>query len=144
MAQVAASTRPGKGDIDLTNLSHSSDFLASILPQTADDHEVRERVSTLFDQVHLHVENFYRDVNATLTVSMERDLGGFLTPESGKLLRGSARSTVAIKHILMGYVLGITAPDGNAASGSTGALFPRDVAGVGNGDHANVTQSSGL
>ena len=144
MMQVGSSSRAAKGDIDLTNLSHSSDFLASVLPQTADDHEVKKRVSTLYDLVHLHVENYYRDAHATFSASMEKDLGEFLTPESAKLLRGSVRPTVAIKHILMGYVLGITAPEAETGNKSEGALFPRDVAGVGSGNYETITESLGL
>jgi hypothetical protein len=144
MMHVGSSSRAAKGDIDLTNLSHSSDFLASVLPQTADDHEVKERVGTLYDLVHLHVENYYRDVHITLSASTEKDLGGFLTPESARLLRGSVRSTVAIKHILMEYVLGITAPEVETGNRYDVTLFPRDIAGVGSGDHATITQSPGL
>jgi hypothetical protein len=143
MVQVGSSSRAAKGDIYLTNLSHSSDFLASVLPQTADDHEVRERLGTLYDLVHLHVENYYRDVHVTLSASMEKDLSGFLTPESVKLLRGSVRPTVAIKHILMGHVLGITAPEVETGNRPEEALFPRDIARVGSGNHATITQSPG-
>ncbi|KAF2792301.1 hypothetical protein K505DRAFT_326253 [Melanomma pulvis-pyrius CBS 109.77] len=118
-----------KRDMDLTDLAHSSDFLAGVLPQTADDRTVRDKVSMLFDQIQQHVENFYRDVHASITPSMESDLAKFGTSEVGmlELLQGSSMPTVAIKHALMGYVLAITSPDG----GDKVVLFPGDVVGVG-------------
>ncbi|KAF2708355.1 hypothetical protein K504DRAFT_468699 [Pleomassaria siparia CBS 279.74] len=124
MAAVAA-----KRHVDLTDLSHSSDFLAGVLPQTADDRTVRDKVSMLFDQIQQHVENFYRDVHASITPSMESDLTRFGTQDVGmlELLQSSSMPTVAIKHALMGYVLKITSLEG----GHDGTLFPADVTGVG-------------
>jgi hypothetical protein len=117
-----------KRDMDLTDLSRSSDFLAGVLPQTADDQTVRSKVSMLFDQIQQHVENFYRDVHASITPSMENDLTRFGTPgiDMKELLQSASMPTVAIKHALMGYVLRITSPEGDEST-----LFPSDVVGVG-------------
>jgi hypothetical protein len=117
-----------KRDMDLTDLSKSSDFLAGVLPQTADDQAVRSKVSMLFNQIQQHVENFYRDVHASITPSMESDLTRFGTPgiDMMELLQSASMPTVAIKHALMGYVLRISSPEGDEAT-----LFPGDVTGVG-------------
>jgi hypothetical protein len=117
-----------KRDMDLTDLSNSSDFLAGVLPQTADDQAVRSKVSMLFSQIQQHVENFYRDVHASITPSMESDLTRFGTPgiDMMELLQSASMPTVAIKHALMGYVLRISSPEGDEAT-----LFPGDITGVG-------------
>jgi hypothetical protein len=127
-APNAAAVVVVKRDMDLTDLSHSSDFLAGVLPQTADDQTVRSKVSMLFDQIQQHVENFYRDVHASITPSMESDLTRFGTPgvDVKELLQSASTPTVAIKHALMGYVLRITSPEGDEST-----LFPSDVIGVG-------------
>ncbi|KAF2656423.1 hypothetical protein K491DRAFT_691972 [Lophiostoma macrostomum CBS 122681] len=116
-----------KGDINMADLSHSSDFLAGILPQAADDATVKERASMLFDQVQLHVENFYRDVHATMTSGVESELNKF---QSGivAMMRDSSRPTVPMKHALMTYVLRITSPE---AGGKDRSIFPSSVVGVG-------------
>jgi hypothetical protein len=127
-APNAAAAVVVKRDMDLTDLSRSSDFLAGVLPQTADDQTVRSKVSMLFDQIQQHVENFYRDVHASITPSMENDLTRFGTPgiDMKELLQSASMPTVAIKHALMGYVLRITSPEGDEST-----LFPSDVVGVG-------------
>jgi hypothetical protein len=116
-----------KRDVNMADLSHSSDFLAGILPQAADDATVKERASMLFDQVQLHVENFYRDVHATMTGGVESELDGF---QSGiaAMMRDSSRPTVPMKHALIAYVLRITSPE---AAGEGRSIFPSSVVGVG-------------
>lgn len=118
-----------KRDVDLANLSNSSDFLAGVLPQTADDTTVRQKVSMLFDQIHHHVESFYRDVHASITPSMEDDLARFGTGGVGmaELLQSSSMPTVVIKHALVGYILSITSPETDHEA----TLFPTEVTGVG-------------
>ncbi|KAF2470559.1 uncharacterized protein BDR25DRAFT_342887 [Lindgomyces ingoldianus] len=134
---AAAAVGISKRDTDLTDLSHSSDFSAGVLPQAADDRTVKEKASLLFDQVQLHVENFYRDVHASITPSMESGLSRFGTgtENTAEMLQDSSRPTVVIKHALMAYVLSITSPFG----GSDTALFPRDVAGIQGGEQFKRT-----
>ncbi|KAF2190742.1 hypothetical protein K469DRAFT_733408 [Zopfia rhizophila CBS 207.26] len=123
---ATAAANGTKQDLNLADLSHSSNFLAGVLPQTADDTTVSEKTSVLFDQIQLHVENFYRDVHATITPSMESGLARFGTGTESlvELLQGVSRPTVAIKHALMAFVWSIVSPEG----GKDAALFPRDVA----------------
>lgn len=125
---VAAAAQSGNRNTNLSDLSHSPDFLAGVLPPKADEQSVRNRVTALFSQIHQHVDDFYRDVQATLTPTMKSDLKRF-TDTSVNLadeLEHSSMPTIAIKHALTGYILGIVAPE--AAQQST--LFPVEVAGL--------------
>ncbi|KAH7116729.1 hypothetical protein B0J11DRAFT_509759 [Dendryphion nanum] len=121
--------------IDLANLSHSSDFLAGILPPAADDATLRSKVTALFDQISRHVDTFYRDVHASVTASMETDLSRFGRPEASggvpmvELLQNCQSPTSVIKHALSNYIINITNPEISEANGEV-TLFPRDVVGV--------------
>ncbi|ORY12348.1 hypothetical protein BCR34DRAFT_304179 [Clohesyomyces aquaticus] len=128
---IAAAAIPPRQDVDLTS-PDTPDFLAGVLPPPADDQTVREKVASLFDQIQLHVENFYRDVHASITPSMETGLSRFGNGGEGvaEMLQNSSRPTVVLKHALMGYVLGITSP----AGGTDVALFPKDVTGIRDGE----------
>ncbi|KAF2262390.1 hypothetical protein CC78DRAFT_569831 [Lojkania enalia] len=108
--------------------SLAPDFAASILPPPADDRMVSSRASVLFGQIQAHVENFYRDVHASITPSMEGDLARFGAGnmEMIELLQSSSSPTYAIKHALTSYVLTITSPEGDEES----TLFPPQIAGV--------------
>ncbi|KAF2651958.1 hypothetical protein K491DRAFT_696018 [Lophiostoma macrostomum CBS 122681] len=121
-------------DVDLANLAASSAFLAGVLPEVADDMTIRSRVSELFEQMQRHVENFYRDVHASITPSMESDLAKFGNGSAGtgmlEMLQSFSQPTVAIKHALVSYVMGITAPEGKRGE----SLFPREVIGMGGKD----------
>jgi hypothetical protein len=98
------------------------------LPPPADESVIASKISTLFKQIHLHVENFYRDVHASITPSMEPELAKFGMGNTSmtELLRSSSQPTIAIKHALVAYVLGITSADG--AEDET--LFPKEVVGI--------------
>ncbi|KAF1977709.1 hypothetical protein BU23DRAFT_550388 [Bimuria novae-zelandiae CBS 107.79] len=125
---VAAAIPTSKRSSDLSDLSHSSDFLAGVLPPGADEQTVRNRATALFSQIQQHVYDFYRDVHATLTPTMEADLRKF-SGESVNLaeeLEHSSMPTIAIKHALMLYVLGIVSPEADQQS----TLFPSEVAGL--------------
>jgi hypothetical protein len=121
-------------DVNLANLAASNAFLAGVLPQVADDMTIRSRISELFEQMQRHVENFYRDVHASITPSMESDLANFGNGSAGmgmlEMLQSFSQPTVAIKHALVGYVMGITAAEGKRGE----SLFPREVVGMGGKD----------
>ncbi|KAF2116666.1 hypothetical protein BDV96DRAFT_598538 [Lophiotrema nucula] len=129
---VAAAAVANRGS---GHMSSPPDFLASVLPPGADDRTVAERVGALFLQIQRHVENFYRDVHASVTPSMEGDLSKFGTGGVNilDLLQTSSNPTAAIKHALVGYVLSITSSEGEEDS----TLFPGDVVGVGRQEQFN-------
>ncbi|KAF2728584.1 hypothetical protein EJ04DRAFT_516500 [Polyplosphaeria fusca] len=109
------------------SMSNTPAFLAGVLPPAADDRTVAERVGALFLQMQSHVENFYRDVHASVTPSMEGDLARYGVDGVAMvdLLQSSSSPTSAIKHGLIAYVLNITRPEGEQST-----LFPQDVIGV--------------
>ncbi|OCL04589.1 hypothetical protein AOQ84DRAFT_391451 [Glonium stellatum] len=122
-----------KPDLDLTDLTGSSDFLSSIITQTADDKTVKEKTAVLFDQVQLHVENFYRDVHVSIMPGMESSLLRFGSPTALPeslitLLNSSPRSTILIKHCLMSYILGVTSPF--TAGSERSSLLPPEISSV--------------
>lgn len=126
---MAVAALPSRRSMDL------GDGLAGILPPPADDATIASKIATLFDQMHLHVDNFYRDVHASITASMEGDLMQFGTGlgEGGmvELLQSVSQPTTAIKHALVGYVLSkvMWPEDGNTRG--NGSFFPREVVGLG-------------
>jgi hypothetical protein len=125
-APVRAVPSPSeKRDINLANLSNSSDFLAGILAPAADEQSVKTRVAGMFKRFQDHVDSYYRDVHATMTPSMESDLARF---GSGlvEILEHSSVPTVAIKHALAGYVLSIISPEAEDQA----TLFPAEIAGL--------------
>ncbi|KAL1606683.1 hypothetical protein SLS60_004090 [Paraconiothyrium brasiliense] len=125
---ILAAAMPTSKSIDLSDLSHSSDFLAGVLPPAADEQTVQNRVTALFGQILKHVDDFYRDVHATLTPTMQNDLKKFgdASMNLAQELEHSSFPTTAIKHALVGYVLHIVAPEAENQS----TLFPTEVAGL--------------
>ncbi|KAF2447054.1 hypothetical protein P171DRAFT_429986 [Karstenula rhodostoma CBS 690.94] len=125
---LAAAVPTSNRGVNLSDLSHSSDFLSGVLPAAADDQIVKSRVTAVFGQIRQHVNDFYRDVHATLTPSMENDLQKFGDSyvNLAEELEHSSMPTIAIKHALIGYLLNIVAPEAEQQS----TLFPAEVAGL--------------
>ncbi|KAL5385935.1 hypothetical protein DPSP01_004371 [Paraphaeosphaeria sporulosa] len=125
---LAAAILPTNRGVDLSDLSHSSDFLAAVLPPAADEQAVKSRVTAVFGQILQHVNDFYRNVHATLTPSMGNDLKKFCdsSVNLAEELEHSSMPTIAIKHALVGYLLSIIAPEAEQQS----TLFPAEVAGL--------------
>lgn len=99
----------------------------AFLPSAAHDGEVHERVSGLLDRIHEHVENFYRDIHASITPSMEHDIARFGSKDvdMAELLQNCSSPTTALKHALVAYVLGITAPKRKEDEEET--IFPKEL-----------------
>lgn len=98
------------------------------LPQSADDKTIRSSVKTLFDQVEVHVENFYRDAAVRMTEDLQAELlhvDSPHLPESVVALLQRVRSqTALIKHCLLSYIVAsITTDDDSVPS-----LLPADYA----------------
>ena len=102
-----------------------SGSILAFLPPAADATAVQNRVLALFDQVYRHVDVYYRDVHASITPSMEPDLARFgaRDVDMAELLQICARPTVALKHALGAWVLGITGPGGDQEQ----SVFPEPL-----------------
>jgi hypothetical protein len=74
------------------------------LPQPADDSTIRASVKSLFDEVQLHVENYYARANVDLTTDIAKDLKLVPTALSDKstvqLLADAQSPIPVIKHCL--------------------------------------------
>jgi hypothetical protein len=67
------------------------------LPQSADDQTVSRDVKTLFDQIELHVDNYYTKANVRIDSSMSRALSHFnddSLPESIDALLADPQTTL--------------------------------------------------
>lgn len=104
------------------NLSEGN---SSFLPPAAHDTVIHSRVSTLFNNLHRHVETYYRDVHATITPSMESDLARFGAKGNNmvEMVQDCSAPTTALKHAIVAYVLGITSASSKNAPDPT-SLFP--------------------
>jgi hypothetical protein len=115
---VAASQRNIDNDLD------------SLLPQEADDNTVRGKVSTLFDQFELHIENYYRDVRVSIPPAAESELSRFSSPHLSEplvaLLNSTSRPMTVIKHGLAFHVMSLTLATGESAR----TLLPQELVGV--------------
>lgn len=96
------------------------------LPQPADDKTVRSAVGTLFEQVELHVENYYRDSAVSVSEGMQAQLlrvDSPHLPDSVVALLPRARSqTALIKHCLLSYIVASISTDDD----SVPSLLPAD------------------
>ena len=85
--------------------------IESFLAQQADDDSVRQKTLILFDQVELHIENFYREHDAGLSIEQESELSRYGSPALAiplvALLETSHRKTAVIKHCLGLYAVNI-------------------------------------
>lgn len=89
----------------------TGDPLAGIVPASASDSEVQNRMAALFEQVQRHVDTFYRDVHASITPSMDLDLASFGKDVNMlELLQTCSQPTVALKHALVAFILDVTSP----------------------------------
>lgn len=90
----------------------------NLLPQQADDATVQSRFSTLYDQIELHAENFYKDASPMIPPSIEGSLSRYDTPILGAPLAArleeSPRTTTILKHVLS-YEITTTVVDPTSA-----------------------------
>jgi hypothetical protein len=101
--------------------------LDRLLPQEADDSTIRKKASTLFDQLELHIENYYSDVRVAITPAMESELSRFSSPHLSEplvaFLNSTSRPRQLIKHSLAFHVISLT----SAAGESTRSLLPLGI-----------------
>jgi hypothetical protein len=107
--------------------TNASKNVTAFLPPAADNEEVWNGVVHLFALMHEHVEKYYRDVNASITPSMEPGIAEFGAKEvdMAQLLQECSSPTAALKHALVTYVLRITGP--KQKGDDEGTLFPEEL-----------------
>jgi hypothetical protein len=102
---------------DQSVVSDPTRGLDTHLPPSADDSTVRNKISTLYEQIGLHVENFYHKSAISVPPGAEAELADFESPYlpgTLALLLQQARSGVPIiKHCLTGLILSRTSPSGD-------------------------------
>lgn len=95
---------PTVGGAVLLRSDSSPSESATLLPQQADDATIQSRFSTLFDQIELHAENFYKDASPMIPPQTEAALSRYDTPYLGAPLAArleeSPRATTILKHVL--------------------------------------------
>lgn len=95
---------PAVGGAVLLRSDSSPSETATLLPQQADDATIQSRFSTLFDQIELHAENFYKDASPMIPPQTEAALSRYDTPYLGgplaARLEESPRATTILKHVL--------------------------------------------
>lgn len=86
----------------------------TFLPQQADDASIRQKVLILFDQVELHVDNFYSENSAQLTPEQEGKVSKFgtsvLTKPLAAVLETSPKKVTLIKHCLAYWMANLISP----------------------------------
>jgi hypothetical protein len=97
------------------------------LPQSADDKTIRSAVKTLFDQVEVHVENFYRDSAVAMTENLQAELLRIDSPHLSAsivtLLPHARSQTALIKHCLLSYIVASISTDDNSVQSLLPAEF---------------------
>jgi hypothetical protein len=90
--------------------------LDNYLPSPADDNTVRMKVSTLLDQVRLHVDNFYENSVVSITEDMKLELSRFSSlylPFQLEPLLQTSRQTRVIKYCLSWLIVCSMSPEGD-------------------------------
>jgi hypothetical protein len=125
--QVSQTAIPAPAPVQVQKSAEEE--VVALLPPPVGESCVGGRFAALFEEIHRHVETYYRDVHASITPSMEPDLAQFGAGETdmAELLQDCSSPTTALKHALVAYVLGITAPK-KEAEGKT--LFPEELGGM--------------
>jgi hypothetical protein len=121
--------RPSKGPLIVVNEVQDQPRNAweKFLPQSADDGSIRLSVKTLFNQIEIHVENYYRDSPVQVTQQMQAGLAQVDSPNLPQsvvalLPRARAPRTI-IKHCLANLILSHIVADGNSANTFLPAAF---------------------
>ena len=130
---VAASTRrrTSEGHTSLAEKTSSrSDHLdwQAYLPQSADDRSIQNAVKTLFDQIELHVDNYYRKASVepddhTRQVMSQLDTNGLPGPIVN-LMQDPRVALHVIKHCIATMLIARMSPGLNPA----GSLLPAYLA----------------
>ena len=125
-ASPAYGGEKGTPMVSITPAMAALDFL----PQQADDGQVKQKLSTVVDQIDQHVENFYGNRGVRLDATMESDISRFETSELplplAACFQSSANPTTLIKHCLAFHIFNLTMAPGEG----TQPLLPAEIAGM--------------
>jgi hypothetical protein len=107
------------------------------LPQSESDSTMRISVKALFDQIELHVENFYRNAAVSISPEMQRELmkvdSSYLPDSVVGLLSQTRTPTTLIKHCLAHLIVLRISTDSDAPASFLPADFvalPRAIGGT--------------
>lgn len=88
------------------------------LPQSESDSTMRTSIKALFDQIELHVENFYRNSAVSISPEMQRELmkvdSSYLPDSVVGLLSQTGTPTMLIKHCLTHLIISRITADSDA------------------------------
>ena len=97
------------------------------LPQSESDGTMRSSVKALFDQIELHVENFYRNAAVSISPEMQRELmkvdSSYLPDSAVGLLSQTRTPTMLIKHCLAHLIISRITADSDAPTSFLPADF---------------------
>ena len=120
----AGATKPLLPSAAMTTLPRNS--IEPFLPQQADDATVRQRYLVIFDQIGLHVDNFYAEQTVELNPEQEGELSRFgtrsMTMPLAGLFQSSHRKKTIIKHCLAFHAMSLVTP-----SNSSESLLPHEL-----------------
>lgn len=98
----------------------------AFLPQQADDATVKQKLLLLFDQIELHVDNFYNEDGQHLTSEQQSDISRYAKADLPmplvSILETSHRRTTVLKHCLAYHAVHLVSP-----SNQTDCLLPYEV-----------------
>jgi hypothetical protein len=87
--------------------------LEGILPPPADDSAVRHKITTLYEQIGLHLENYYHKSPVSIPPGAEKELAAFNSPHLtlplSQLLSQTRAPSPILKHVLTRLILDRTA-----------------------------------
>jgi hypothetical protein len=89
------------------------------LPQSESDGTIRTSVKALFDQIELHVENFYRNAAVSISSGIQAELmkvdSSYLPDSVAGLLPQTKTPTMLIKHCLAHLIVSRITPDSDTS-----------------------------
>jgi hypothetical protein len=107
------------------------------LPQSESDNTIRTSVKALFDQIELHVENFYRNATVSMNPEMQAEImkidSNYLPDSVVGLLPQTKTPTMLIKHCLAQLIVSRITPDSETSASFLPADFvalPRAMSGA--------------
>jgi hypothetical protein len=141
--QVSQTPVPAPVSVPVPVQKSAEEEVVALLPPVARDEDVNGRIAALFQEIHRHVETYYRDVHASITPSMEPELAKFGAGDvdMAEVMQDCSSPTTALKHALMAYVLGITGPK-KGRDGET--LFPEELSRMHISSHADNSSGTFL
>ena len=116
--------------VHMTRSNRDTSEYERYLPPSADDKAIEQRTKNTFDQIELHVENYYQNTSNTGTRPDDRELASFNSPYLPKslasMLSHSRDGNKLIKHVLAYLVISSISPGAKPGS----SLLPAEFVGL--------------